>query len=135
MRVEHKTQAVKAGKRRQVDRRERFGGPVPDGYLLEREHDEHGKVKARHYRRDPDRALIIERMFALSLEGIGDPTIARRLNSEGHRTCNGRPWDRRAVQSALTNPFYAGRIAYYRGTADERMSGLSAPGTHSAPEL
>ena len=30
-------------------------------------------------------------------------------------------WTRRAVQSALTNPFYAGRVAYYRGTGAEQI--------------
>jgi site-specific DNA recombinase len=88
---------------------------------VEREHDDRGRLTARHYRRDPDRAPIIERMFAFSLEGIGDPTIARRLNSEGHRTKHGKPWTRRAVQSALTNPFDAGHITYYRDSDDEQV--------------
>jgi hypothetical protein len=47
--------------------------------------------------------------------------IARRLNAEGHRTRKGRPYDRRAVQNTVSNPWFAGRVCYRRGTADEQV--------------
>jgi DNA invertase Pin-like site-specific DNA recombinase len=126
-----KSKAVTDGKRRQLEKGDHLGGPMPDGYVIERQHDQHCKVSGRTFRRDPKRAELVERMFEMSLDGVGDPTIARRLNSEGARTrvqitktgkrIGGRPYDRRAVQNVLTNAFYAGRVAYKRGTPDERV--------------
>ncbi len=86
------------------------GGPAPDGYLSEKVIDPDGNP-ATTIRLDPEREPIMRLMFDLSEQGLGDPSIARRLNEAGHRRKNGKPWNRRAVQSKLLNPVYAGRVA------------------------
>jgi len=109
-----KSEAVRAGKRRQLDRGERLGGPVPDGYRRGIQPD--GRAV---YALDPERAPIIRRLFALAEQGMGDPSIARTLNAEGVRTRGGIPWTRRRVQDTVRNPFYAGRVVAHRGTSRE----------------
>jgi site-specific DNA recombinase len=124
------SEAVRKGKRRQFEERgERLGGPVCDGYLgLPRPEGE-----PRRYAPDPERAPIFERMGELADPqggGLADSNVARQLNAEGYRTKNGRPWDRRRVQDALTNPFYAGMVARGRSTPGAPVE--TAPGTHPA---
>lgn len=128
-----KSEAVKAGKRRQLDRGQRLGGPVPDGYL--RVIEMHRGSPVTVYALDPERAPVIHRAFELAAENVGDPTIARTLNREGHRTKAGKPWRRRRVQDLLTNPHYAGRVVWRRGTPDEQVNdghhpALIAPETY-----
>jgi DNA invertase Pin-like site-specific DNA recombinase len=112
---------VRRGKRAQFERGERLGGPVPDGLLRVVELDKSGKASAS-YERDPARAPIVERAFGLAADGHGDPTIAKRLNTDGHRTKAGGTWTRRRVQSLLTNPTYAARVVMHGGTADQRIT-------------
>ena len=121
-----KSEAVISGKRRQLQRGERMGGPVPDGYLRVVRGD--GARVWSDYELDPERAPIIARAFALAAENMGDPSVARTLNREGYRTKSGKPWRRRRVQDLLTNPHYAGRVARFRGTQLEEI----ADGRHPA---
>lgn len=106
-----KTQAVKAGKRRQAERGEHLGGPAPDGYRGETYEDEKGKQRRRLVL-DPDRADVVRGIFKLAAEGVPDAEIARRLNVDGITTRKGNPWTRRAVQNTITRAFYAGRITH-----------------------
>jgi site-specific DNA recombinase len=106
---QRKSQAVSAGKDRQIERGERLGGPVPDGLTLAVERDDRDRVVARRYTKDPERGPIIERIFDLSEQGYGDAVVARAINAEGHPTKNGKPWTRRRVQDTLLNQVYAGR--------------------------
>jgi DNA invertase Pin-like site-specific DNA recombinase len=99
---------VSKGKRQAVRLGKWTGGPSPDGYWLR-------KVVANNVSEtlleiDPERRPIIELIYELSEQGIGDPTIARRLNAAGHRTRSGKAWKRRQVQVILTHPVYAGRM-------------------------
>jgi DNA invertase Pin-like site-specific DNA recombinase len=118
-----KSEAVKAGKRRQFERGYWSGGPAPDGYTVERTVNEDGSV-SRRLLIDLERAEVIRLIFSLAKAGHGDPTIARRLNEAGkrtkpHRVRSGRNagtkiapggWTRRRVQDTLTNPIYAGAV-------------------------
>jgi site-specific DNA recombinase len=112
-----KSAAVAAGKQRQFERGERLGGPVPDGLRRVVALDDRGKAHAR-YEPDPARSAVIERIFALSESGLGDPAVARRMNEEGYRTKANGSWTRRRVQDVLSNPLYAGRVALRRNTPD-----------------
>jgi len=123
-----KSASVTAGKQRQFERGERLGGPVPDGLRRVIEVDGRGQPRAR-YEPDPARAAIIERIFALSESGLGDPTVARRMNEEGYRTKAGGSWTRTRVQDILSNPTYAGRIALRRHTTGARV----IPATNVTP--
>lgn len=43
---------------------------------------------------------------------MGDSKIARYLNEHGIRTRAGNLWDRTVIRKMLTNPIYAGKIAW-----------------------
>lgn len=73
-----KSEAVRAGKKRQFERGERLGGPLPDGYRLVRHVRQDGSVSSR-YELDPVRSLVIRRAFDLAAGGMADANVARAL--------------------------------------------------------
>jgi site-specific DNA recombinase len=99
---------VSRGKRSAVKLGKWTGGPAPDGYWLEKVVVDNATETLLQI--DAERRPIIEVIYDLSEEGIGDATIARRLNEAGHRTRKGKAWTRRLVQYILCHPVYAGRI-------------------------
>jgi DNA invertase Pin-like site-specific DNA recombinase len=84
------------------------GGPAPDGYWLRKVVVNNAPETLLEV--EVERRPIIEAIYDLSEDGIGDATIARRLNQAGHRTRKGKAWTRRLVQYILCHPVYAGRI-------------------------
>lgn len=123
-----KSEAVKSGKRRQFERGQRQGGPVPDGYIrLKNVVGEHVVIR---YDLDPERAPIIERIFMLADEGLPPAIIARRLNAEGVRTKRGGTWTRRRIQDTLSNGWYAGLAT--RGRTVRGTQVQERPGTQRA---
>ena len=123
-----KSEAVKSGKERQFANGDHLGGPTPDGYATVRSIGPDGAVK-RGFEIDPTRAEVIEAIFEMSERGVSDGVIARTLNADGLRTKAGATWTRRRIQSTVTNPFYAGRVARDRGaSAVQRV----ASGKHPA---
>ena len=109
------SESVKRAKRRQAEKGEHLGGPLPIGYRL----DEDKAVVI-----DPATAPTVERIFDLAAQGVPDSALARQMNSEGFRTRNGRPFDRRAIQAIVTNAFYAARIVYDGETFDAQHEPL-----------
>jgi site-specific DNA recombinase len=128
---------VARGRRKALQEGRWPGGPVPDGYLAERSFDERGN-KVVTLSLDPERANVIALIYDLSEQGVGDPTVARRLNEAGHRTKAGKPWTRRRVQHTLRNPAYAGRVVKWgegsrKGGDYERFDEPHvSPGLHPA---
>ena len=55
---------------------------MPDGYALRVERDQHDRVIARHYEPDPERARVVQRLFELADDDLGDASVARKLNAE-----------------------------------------------------
>lgn len=113
-----KALSSQAGRRRAIARGE-FIGHLPDGYLLELEIDEHGKLCKRMVI-DPEREPVIAMMFRLALRGRSCRQIAVALNSRGWQTKairridRPRPFDGGKVYELLLNARYAG-LATYRG--------------------
>jgi DNA invertase Pin-like site-specific DNA recombinase len=99
---------VSRGKRAAVRVGKWTGGPAPDGYWLRKVVVNNAPETLLEV--EAERRPIIEAIYDLSEEGIGDATIARRLNQAGHRTRKGKAWTRRLVQYVLCHPVYAGRI-------------------------
>lgn len=90
---------VKAGK---------FAGTIPYGY--KRVYSQSGDWRIEI---DQEAATILRRiMIEMYLnEGLGIPTIADRLNSEGLQTPTGRKWGFTSIDSILRNPDrYAGYV-------------------------
>jgi site-specific DNA recombinase len=107
--------AVKDGKARQRERGEVHGGVVCDGYLLLKDDE------IKTYALDPERQETTARLFELGLTGMAPAPAARALNAEGHRTREGKPWERRNVEDKWTNAFFAGAVVYFRGTDREEV--------------
>ena len=101
---------VARGKRHALRQGRWAGGPAPDGYELKAELNARSQRQSRLVK-DPAREPVIRALFDLAEQGHGDATVARRMNTAGHRTKAGKPWNRRRVQSTVTNPIYAGRVA------------------------
>lgn len=104
--AEDLSESVTRAKRRQAERGEHLGGPLPIGYGLTAGTGHQEPVI------DPDTAPTVRRIFELAAQGVPDAAVARAINAEGYRTRAGRPFDRRAVQSIVANSFYAARIVY-----------------------
>jgi site-specific DNA recombinase len=126
-----KSEAVKSGKQRELEKGNWHGGTPPDGYTK----PEGGKGLVI----DEARAPVIRRIFELALEGVSRAAIVRTINAEGHRTRpvpngthpnrhahDGLPWTNFRVGDVLANPVYAGRLVLYRRTPKETQP---RPGT------
>jgi DNA invertase Pin-like site-specific DNA recombinase len=107
-----KTQAVKAGKRRAVERGEWVGGILADGYRVIRGHD--GARATRRVERDPDRKEIYDLIWDCARAGFSSGAIVVELDRNGYRTNprkrghKSRPFDANRIRQTLDNPFYAG---------------------------
>jgi DNA invertase Pin-like site-specific DNA recombinase len=62
--------------------------------------------------RDPARRHAVELAFTLYDQGIGTPTIARKLNSLGYRTGKGTPYYPNLIPGILQGSHFAGRVGY-----------------------
>ena len=47
--------------------------------------------------------------------------VADRLNAQGFRTRNGRPFTGASIKDVLANRFYEGKVVYHKGQADEAI--------------
>jgi site-specific DNA recombinase len=60
----------------------------------------------------PEEALVVADLFEKFTKGAGVYTLARELTASGAPTGAGRGWSNTRVRETLTNPRYAGDIAY-----------------------
>ncbi|MFL5846710.1 MAG: recombinase family protein [Solirubrobacteraceae bacterium] len=97
-----KAEAVKSGKAGQLARGKALGR-LHDGYRLVPDPEGDGKVRVI----DPERSIIVLRVFDLIEAGHTPGEVSRLLNGEGIRTARGHIWRARAVRDLVTNPFYA----------------------------
>lgn len=74
------------------------GGPPPFGFV---------KVNDG-FQRNEEAAIVIERIFAMALEGKGPFVISKWLNERGIKTETGVEWSTRRIRYVLSNSTYAG---------------------------
>lgn len=103
-------ESVKRAKLREFKTGKRPGGPVPDGYTTKEVIGSDDK-SVKEVVLDPVREPVVRTIFQLSEGGMPDTQIARRMNDDGFRTKNGRPYTRSSIWATLSNPFYAGRVS------------------------
>jgi site-specific DNA recombinase len=97
---------VISGMERKAARGEWCGGSRPYGYVIDPANG--------HLRVEPGEAPVVRTMFDLyTKKHLGAQTIANQLNSQGHRTKAGRPWNTPAVLTVLRNRAYLGEV-YFR---------------------
>lgn len=86
------------------------GGKAPYGYRYEKRANSPIPLV-----REPEEAAFIVKVFELYLDrNLGTPTIAYRLNQEGCRQRNGKPWMDSMIRRVMQNPVVTGRLAYGR---------------------
>ena len=99
---------VIAGMERKAARGEWCGGSRPHGYLV--------NPATGHLVANPDEAPLIEIIFDhYARQRHGAKSIATWLNTHGHRTKSGKPWNHMAVLTVLRNRAYLGEI-FFRDT-------------------
>ncbi|MBA2794370.1 MAG: recombinase family protein [Thermoleophilaceae bacterium] len=109
------SESVTRAKRRQAERGEHLGGPMPLGYRL---------AEKKWVVVDPETAPLVKRIFELASQGVPDAAVARTINQEGLRTRKGQPFTRRLVQHMVCNAFYAARIEYDGDSFDAQHAPL-----------
>ena len=115
----------------------RNGGSTPYGYKLEKV-SVNGTPKNKLVV-EPTEAIIVKRMFEMSLRGIGLKEIARTLNAEGLRTRIGRPWSITVIYYMLRNEAYIGTNIFNRHNHSDgkyaknpNEAVIRVPNTHEA---
>ena len=101
-----------------------MGGKAPYGYelVLSGELSKHGRA-LHHLRIIPEQAEVVKHIYGLSLhQEFGSSKIAKVLNEdEYYKTMAPNDfWKSGTITSILTNPIYAGHVAYKRR---ERING------------
>jgi site-specific DNA recombinase len=100
-----KSLAVTAGLARRRKRGLYAGGHPGYGFLFRRNADDE-----RERVIDPERAPVVQRMFAEYLAGQGETAIARALDADGIPPIGRGLWSHCSVRCILINPIYAGLI-------------------------
>jgi DNA invertase Pin-like site-specific DNA recombinase len=119
---ERKSQAVKAGLRRTVEKGEWRGGTAPCGYKVVREFDDRGRMKSRELVKHPEDVDALTLLWQLASEGASVQRIELELNRRGYLTRPMRaehvagPWNVRKILMALDNPIYAALIDWHGET-------------------
>lgn len=85
------------------------------------------KVIERKLVKDEKTAPIVKRVYSLYLEGYGDHSIAKILNSEGVPTLKGGRWAQAHIKSMLTNVAYKGDLLLQKTFVKNYLS----PGRHN----
>lgn len=69
----------------------------------------------------PEQAEVVRSIFDWWVkEGVGTPTISKRLNDAGLLTQKGQMWTNQSVRNVLDNPAYCGLIRYSYRKCDKR---------------
>ncbi|HOX22883.1 MAG TPA: recombinase family protein, partial [Elusimicrobiales bacterium] len=125
------------GLKENASRGYRNGGSTPFGYKLEKV-SVNGTPKNKLVV-EPAEAILVKRIFEMSLRGVGLKEIVRTLNAEGLRTRQGRPWSITVIYYILRNEAYIGTNIFnrhnhndgkYAKNPDEAI--IRIPNTHEA---
>ncbi len=88
------------------------GAPVSYGYQAT--FKQINGVKKRVLELNENEAPVVTRAFDLFSEGEGAKNIAQRLNEEGFRTRQGKPWGQNVILYMLRNEIYTGTFIWNR---------------------
>lgn len=68
-----------------------------------------------------EKALVVCRIFELTLAGYGKPTVARMLNEDGYPSFKGKTWGMSSVDQILRSPTVLGIYQPMTGKGSERI--------------
>ncbi len=80
------------------------GAPVSYGYKAS--FQQINGAKKRVIELNENEAPVVKRAFELFIEGEGAKNIAQRLNGEGFRTRQGKPWGKNILSTCVKNEMY-----------------------------
>ena len=67
-------------------------------------------------------AALVQQIFVWYLEGLGYNAIAKRLNDEGYKTRNGKPWYQSTIMAILRNAAYTGDLLLQKTYRENHMT-------------
>ena len=88
------------------------GGMIPIGYKGNQVMD--GTNEKTRLEPDGVFAPIVQRIFQMSVNGMGAKEIVKTLNSEALRTSRGKPWSKNNIYYILKNEVYTGTLVWNR---------------------
>jgi len=107
------------------------GGVAPFGYDFE--FVQVGNNTKRKLKVNNAYAVIVKKIFRLSLEGKGYKEIARSLNDEGYKRKKGNHWTSSSIGYILSNPIYTGCLFWNEGKHNPKTETpiIKVPKTHT----
>ncbi len=98
------------------------GGMIPIGYKGNQVMD--GTNEKTRLEPDGVFAPIVQRIFQMSVNGMGAKEIVKTLNSEALRTSRGKPWSKNNIYYILKNEVYTGTLVWNR---QSKSQGRTSP--------
>jgi len=103
------------GMRENAERGHFNGGRVPYGYRLERVTTSEGQKHSKLVPGPEDEVAVVREIFELNCnQGVGQRSIANRLNQRGVRAPRGRNWSASSIGNILRNRVYIGQTVWNR---------------------
>lgn len=95
---------VRMGQERMIEEKQFPGGPPPFGYDYNKD--------SKQLVIDPVEAKVVEKMFDLYFEGLGEQRIANRLNELGYKTRRGNNWTGKAIRDTMRRTLISGQYSW-----------------------
>ncbi|MCC7390631.1 MAG: recombinase family protein [Phycisphaerales bacterium] len=95
------------GKKQRAQQGKKAGGPSPYGYV----NPPPGQPNRGTLQVVEDEAVVVRKIFKLSMDGLSDYAVAERLNDMGIPSSRGGRWWKSAVTRVLDCPAYVGTAA------------------------
>jgi DNA invertase Pin-like site-specific DNA recombinase len=70
----------------------------------------------------PEEAALVQKIFQWYLEGLGYNAIAKRLNAEGYKTRNDKPWYQSTIMAILRNAAFTGDLLLQKTYRENHMT-------------
>ena len=70
----------------------------------------------------PDEAALVKLIFEYYLDGLGYNAVAKRLNAEGYKTRNGKPWYHSTIMKILRNYTYTGNLLLQKTYSENHIT-------------
>ena len=70
----------------------------------------------------PEEAALVKLIFEYYLDGLGYNAVAKRLNAEGYKTRNGKPWYHSTIMKILRNYTYTGNLLLQKTYSENHIT-------------
>ena len=80
------------------------------------------RFKDGRYVIEPTEAETVRRIYSMYLSGMGERSIAKTLNTEGHPTRYGNSWTKNSIASVLKNYPYTGNLLLQKTFREDHLT-------------